>query len=378
VIRARLDRCASIDDLREAARRALPRLAFDYLEGGAGDAAALRRNRAALDAVTLTPRVLVDVAARDTSIELFGRRYAAPVGTAPVGLMNFVTAGGDRDVAMAARALDLPHALSTAATTAIERLAPALEGRLWFQLYMPRDRAVGDDLLRRAAAAGVTVLLLTVDVPGPGRRDRDLRNGFSLPFRLDARNVLDFALHPRWSLAQLRQGAPRLENWEPYAAGRLSAPSLAALQAEQIDPSLDWDAAARLRDRWPGALVLKGILHPEDASRAAALGVDGVVVSNHGGRQLAAAPAPIEVVAAIRAAIGERLRIGLDGGLRSGVDVARALARGADFCLLGRAPVYGAAAFGQRGAEHALRIVLDDLSRTMMMLGASRLADLRA
>lgn len=375
---ARIDRCASIADLRDAARRALPRLAFDYLDGGAGDEAALARSRAALDAVTLTPRVLVDVAARDTSLELFGRRYAAPVGTAPIGLANFVTAGGDRQVALAAKALDLPYVLSTAATTAIERLAPELDGRLWFQLYMPRDRAVGDDLARRAAGAGVTVLVLTVDVPGPGRRDRDIRNGFSLPFRLDARNLLDFVRHPRWSITQLRHGAPRLENWEPYAAGRLSAPSLAALQAQQIDPSLVWDDVARLRDRWRGALVLKGILRPEDAARAAALGADGVIVSSHGGRQLAAAPAPIEVVAAVRAAVGEHLRVGLDSGLRSGVDVARALSHGADFCLLGRAPLYGAAAFGQPGAEHALRIVVDDLARTMMMLGATRLADLRA
>jgi isopentenyl diphosphate isomerase/L-lactate dehydrogenase-like FMN-dependent dehydrogenase len=241
---------------------------------------------------------------------------------------------------------------------------------------MPRDRAVGDDLARRAADAGVTVLVLTADVPGPGRRDRDIRNGFSLPFRLDLRNALDFARHPRWSIAQLRQGAPRLENWEPYAKERLSAPSLAALQAQQIDPSLDWDDVARLRERWRGALVLKGILHPDDAARAAALGADGLIVSNHGGRQLAAAPAPIEVVASIRAAVGERVRVGLDSGLRSGTDVARALARGADFCLLGRAPVYGAAAFGQPGAEHALRMVMDDLSRAMMMLGATRLADL--
>lgn len=375
-MRARLDRCASVEDLRAAARARVPRIAFDYLDGGAGDEAALRRNRAALDAVTLTPRALVDVARRDTSIELFGRRYAAPVGTAPIGLVNFVIPDGDRQIALAARALDLPYVLSTAATTAIETLAPVLDGRLWFQLYMPRDRAAGDDLVQRAAQSGVHVLVLTVDVPGPARRDRDLRNGFSLPFRLDARNVLDFALHPRWTVGQLRHGTPRLANWERYAGGRMSAPSLAALQAQQIDPSLVWDDAARLRDRWRGALVLKGVMHPDDAARAAALGADGVIVSNHGGRQLAAAPAPIECIASIRTAVGQRLRLGLDGGLRSGTDVARALALGADFCLLGRAPVYGAAAFGQAGAAHALRIVLDELSRVMMMLGATTVAAL--
>jgi L-lactate dehydrogenase (cytochrome)/(S)-mandelate dehydrogenase len=373
----RLARCASIEDLRAIARARLPRLAFDYLDGGAGDEAALRRNRSALDAVALTPRALVDVAVRDTSLALFGRRYAAPVGTAPVGLVNFVAAGGDRDLAFAARAHDVPFVLSTAATTSVETLAPQLDGRLWFQLYMPRDRAIGDDLVERVAAAGVTVLLLTVDVPGPARRDRDTRNGFSLPFRLDARNVLDFLLHPRWAAAQLAQGAPRLEHWERYVQGRVSAPSLAALQAQQIDASLTWDDVARLRERWRGALVLKGILRPEEAARAAALGVDGVVVSNHGGRQLAAAPAPIEVLADVRRAVGDRLCIGLDGGLRSGVDVARALFRGADFCLLGRAPVYGVAAFGQAGAEHALGLIIDDLARAMMMLGATRLADLR-
>jgi isopentenyl diphosphate isomerase/L-lactate dehydrogenase-like FMN-dependent dehydrogenase len=235
---------------------------------------------------------------------------------------------------------------------------------------MPRDRAVGDDLLARCVASDVHVLVLTVDVPGPARRDRDLRNGFALPFRLDARNLLDFARHPRWSFGQLRHGTPRLENWQRYAQDRMSAPSLAALQAQQIDPSLDWDDVARLRERWRGALVLKGILHPDDAARAAALGVNGVIVSNHGGRQLAASPAPIECVASVRAAIGDRMTLGFDSGVRSGTDVARTLALGADFCLLGRAPVYGAAAFGEAGAAHALRIVADDLARVMMMLGA--------
>ncbi len=323
------------------------------------------------------PRALVDVSACAMHVELFGRRYAAPIGTAPIGLVNFVTPDGDRQVALAAKALDLPFVLSTAGTTAIETLAPALDGRLWFQLYMPRDRAVGDDLLARCTAAGVRVLMLTVDVPGPARRDRDVRNGFALPFRLDARNLLDFARHPRWSLGQLRHGAPRLANWEPYARGRMSAPSLAALQAQQIDPSLDWDDVARLRERWRGALVLKGVLHPDDAARAAALGVDGIVVSNHGGRQLAASPAPIECIAAVRSAVGTKVAVGLDSGLRSGTDVARALALGADFCLLGRAPVYGAAAFGEPGAAHALRIVMDDLARVMMMLGAHTPAGLR-
>ena len=362
---------ASIEDLRAAARQRMPRFAFDYFDGASEGEGAMARNRAAFDACTITPRVLRDVGVRDMSVELFGNRYAAPLGIAPTGLANLARGGADVMLARAAAALNLPFVLSTAATTTIEAVAAAVPHHTWFQLYMPKDRGIGYDFVDRAAASGITVLMVTVDIAVPGRRNRDVRNGFSLPLRWDFGMVLDLLRHPAWALDMLASGAPRLANWEKYAVAAASAGSLAAMQANQIDASMSWKDLEAVRKRWPHKLVIKGVMHPVDAREAQALGADAVVVSNHGGRQLDAAPATLDALPAIRDAVGSSMSVMLDGGIRYGSDIAKALARGADFCFVARPTLYGVAAAGQAGAEHALRLLIEGLSRTMALTGAT-------
>jgi isopentenyl diphosphate isomerase/L-lactate dehydrogenase-like FMN-dependent dehydrogenase len=369
---------ASIEDLRAAARRRMPRFAFDYFDGAAENEVAMARNRAAFDACTLTPRVLRDVGVRDLSVELLGKGYAAPLGVAPTGLANLARAGADVMLARAAAAMNVPFVLSTAATTTIEAVAAAAPDHTWFQLYMPKDRGIGYDFIDRAAAGGIKVLMLTVDIAVPGRRNRDVRNGFALPLRWDLTMSLDLLRHPRWSLDMLVNGAPRLANWEKYAAAAASAGSLAAMQANQIDASTSWKDLEAVRSRWPHTLVVKGVMHAEDARELQSLGVDGVVISNHGGRQLDAAPATLEALPAIRGAVGASMAVMLDGGIRYGSDIAKALARGADFCFVARPTLYGVAAGGQAGAEHALRLLIEGLGRTMALMGVTDLDGIRS
>lgn len=374
---SRLDRAATIDDLREMARRRVPRIAFDFLDGGAGSEASLRRNRAALDAITLTPRVLRDVAARGTTTSLFGRTYAAPIGVAPVGLANLIWPGADRLLASAARDANLPYILSTAGTTSIEDIAAAAPDHAWFQLYVAEDERITTDLMRRAGAAGIEVLVVTLDAAVPGKRCRDLRNGFTLPLRPTLPNILDLARRPAWLAAMARQGAPGFATLAPYAPPGGGARSHAAFMAQQVTARLDGAMLARIRDRWPGRLVLKGILAAEDAVTAADLGADGIIVSNHGGRQSDVAPASIEALPAIREAVGDRLTVMMDSGVRSGGDVARALAHGAEFCFSARSFLYGAGAAGAAGAAKAAAILIDETNRTMGLLGHTGVSGLR-
>ena len=369
--------CHSIASLRARARRRIPRFAFDFLDGGAEDEQALARARESWARIRLTPRIGRDMARRDLSTTLFGRRWAAPLGVAPTGLTALAWPGADLMIARAATAAGLPATLSTPATATIEEAARAAPDHLWFQLYVPAQAEIAFDLMRRAQAAGIEVLLLTMDVPVPGKRERDLRNGFALPLRPTARMGWDLATHPRWSLATLRAGAPRFANLAPYAPRAAGAQSTAAFMASQIMPSLDWALVRRLRDAWPGAFVVKGVMHPADAEEALRAGADALLVSTHGGRQLDAALAPAEALPGIVAAVKGRCPVLVDGGIRRGADVARALALGADFVLAGRPTLYGAAAGGDAGAAQALAILMDELDRCMAMLGCSDVAALR-
>lgn len=367
-------RMTDVPALACLARQRLPRLAADFIDGGAHGEVALTGNRAALDAVRLVPRVLAGNDARDLSCTLFGRRYAVPIGVAPIGLANLVAPGTDLALARTAAEAGIAYALSTAGTTPLETIAQAAPGS-WFQLYCGRDPAIVDDLLARAQAAQFAALLVTADVPTPGKRLRDLVNGFTLPLRPSPRLVLDLATRPGWGLRMLRGGLPRFANLEAYAAPGSGLASLAQLMAGQSSARLDWEALARIRERWRGPLILKGVLHPEDAARAAALGVDAIVVSNHGGRQLDAAPAPIVMLPAVRAAVGPALPVLVDGGFRSGEDVARALARGASMVLLGRPFLWSVAAFGAAGPGALIAMLRDELDRAMGQLGLARIED---
>lgn len=366
----------SIADARRQARARLPRFVFDYVDGGAEDERCLQRNLDAWSHCHLVPTYLRDTSQLDLRVEVFGSHWRAPLGVAPVGFCGLVRPGGDVMLARAAAARGVPFVLSTASNDRLETvreaaLAVAPDAVQWLQLYVMSDRAIAEQMVRRAAAAGYQALVLTVDVPVSGWRERDLRNGFKLPFRPGLRTLLDLLSRPRWSCAMARHGAPGFVNLAEAVDGQASAQLQAALLARAMDRGLVWEHLAWLRRLWPGPLLLKGLLHPDDARRARDHGIDGVIVSNHGGRQLDAAPATAMVLPRIVDAVAGRLPVFVDSGVRRGSDIAKALALGATAVFAGRAPVWGLAAAGQAGAEAALGLLAGELERTMTLIGAS-------
>ncbi|MBL8492611.1 MAG: alpha-hydroxy-acid oxidizing protein [Rhodocyclaceae bacterium] len=356
------------------ARRRLPRFVFDYVEGGAEDESALARNAAALARLRLRPRVLRDVSCRSQAVRLLGQELPSPLLVAPTGLNGLVRRDGDVALARAAAAHGLPFVLSSAATTRLEEVAERAGGDLWFQLYVLSARHFAESLMARARAAGYRVLVLTVDVPVSGARERDQRNGFRMPFRLTPSLALDACRRPAWCLDFLRGGMPELANLKSEGAGDLEAQ--AALLARQMDTSLAWESLAWVRDHWPGRVLLKGVLDPEDADRAMAAGLDGVIVSNHGGRQLDAAPATIEALPGVVAAVAGRGAVLVDSGFRRGADVLKAVALGADAVLLGRATLYGLAAAGEAGAAAVIALLKAEIDRNLALLGCASLGEL--
>ncbi|MEX2519932.1 MAG: alpha-hydroxy acid oxidase [Paracoccaceae bacterium] len=367
---SRVDRAASIDDLRAIARRRLPRFAFDFIDGGAESETGLARNRKALDEVLLAPRYLTDVTHIDMEAMLFGQSYAAPFGVAPMGFINMAWPGTDLLLARLAARKRIPHLVSTAASTRLETLAEAAEGRAWFQIYVSSDAELTGSVLDRAEAAGYEVLVVTVDVSAPAKRDRDIRNGLRIPFRPTPGILADLALHPRWSIGALRHGAPHFANLSGQQAGAFGNMTLAEVQERLLMTSgFDWEALKRLRGRWKGALVLKGIMRADDAAMAAQAGCDGLVVSNHGGRQADYAPAAIEALPSIAEVCAGRMKLLFDSGVRRGADIVRARALGADFAFAGRAFAYGAAAGAEAGVARAYEILETELRRTLAQLG---------
>lgn len=360
------------EDWRSAARAALPRFVFDYVDGAADDGSCLRRNRSDLDSIALSPRVLRDTSKVDTSVEVFGSAWRQPFGIAPTGLNGLLRPGADAMLARAAAARGVPFVLSTASNMRLEEVRETAEGVQWMQLYV-MHRGLAEGIVRRAAQAGYQALVLTVDVPVSGNRERDARNGFRLPFRPGARLAWDALTHPRWSLRMAAGGSPDFANLrvdERLAAE--SAAMQAALLARSMDRTLVWESLAWLRQSWQGPLLLKGTLHPDDARLALDHGVDGLIVSNHGGRQCDAAPSAIAALPGIVRAVDGRIPVFMDSGIRRGSDIARALALGARAVFLGRPVLYGLAAQGQAGAQAVLQFFAEELLRSMALLGASR------
>ena len=369
-----LARCHDVGDLRRAARRRLPRPVFGYVDGGSDDEITLRANLAALRRWRFRPRVLRDVAEPDLRVSVLGSQFAAPIGLAPTGFTRLIHQGGEPAVARAAAARGVPYCLSTVGTTSVEDLAATGHRDLWFQLYVLRDRDLARELVERAATAGYRALEVTVDTPVSGRRTRDLRNGLTMPPTLTPRALLAIASRPGYWVSLLRGPALRYASFSP------PAPETGTTIADIIsmfDPSLTWDDIEGLRAIWPGPLLLKGPLGPADAARAAAAGVDGIHLSNHGGRQLDRCVPVIDLVRPVREAVGERVAIVADSGIRHGSDIAVALARGADLCMVGRGYLYGLAAAGQPGVEHAIDLLVAQLRRTMQLLGVTTVAELR-
>ncbi len=363
-----LDRAASIDDLRARAKRRIPRFAFDLVDGGAENERNLRRNITAFEEIELTPRYMVDVSSIDTSATLFGQTFDVPFGMAPIGMLNAFWPDADLTLARLCARENMPYVASSAASTTLERLAEAANGNGWFQLYVSSDGEVTEGLISRAEAAGYDVMMVTADVPAAGKRDRDIRNQLAVPFKITPEVVAGLIANPLWSLATLRHGKPNIAN---YADLLKSATSYADVQKTLITPGFTWDDLERLRARWKGKLLVKGILHPEDAVRCADLGCDGIVVSNHGGRQVAFGPPTIGALPAISEALGGRIKIILDSGVRRGADVLRAKALGADFVLAGRAMAYGVGAGGAAGAARAKELLELELVRALGQLGVA-------
>ena len=366
----------SIEDLRQAAKRRLPRAVFDFIDGGAEDENTLRDNRAAFARVRLAPRVLVDVSAVDTDTQILGGRSTLPIAIAPTGAVGFGWRGGDVAIAKAAAAAGIPYSLSMSGTASIERIAREAPGRLWFQAYFLKQRDYTLGLIERARQAGYEALIVTADVPVGGKRERDYRNHFSVPFRYTARNLLDFASRPAWALPMLFQGIPVMENLTGLAPEAKDTAALASSVARNNDATLDWEVLKRVRDRWPGNMLVKGILRPDDAERAVATGCEGVIVSNHGGRQLDGAVAAFDALPAVARAIGGKAAVLLDGGVRRGVDVVKALACGAQVVMIGRATLFGVCAAGEAGAMRALEILSGELVRSMQLCGVRSIGEI--
>ncbi|MFT4194620.1 alpha-hydroxy acid oxidase [Ottowia sp.] len=361
----------AVKDYRDLARRRLSRFAFDYLEGGAEDGRAMARNLASWGQVMLKPRAMVDVSDIDAGVELFGRQQALPMLVGPTGLNGLYWPRAEEALARAAHAIGVPFVLSTASTSLIEDVRAATSGDLWLQLYVQQDRRIAESMMARAQAAGFGALMLTVDTMVHGKRDHDIRNGFRMPVPWSARLLADLLAHPRWCLRMLRQGgSPQLVNLARSSGMAANLAQQAAAMSRQMDMALTWDDLAWVRRHWRGPVIVKGLLTVEDALQAQHAGADGIVISNHGGRQLDAAPSPLEQLPRIADALHGKMHVFVDGGVRRGGDIAKALALGACAVVLGRAPLYGLAARGPRGAAEVLAILRTEFEITLRLLGA--------
>lgn len=366
----------AIDDLRERARRRIPRFAFEYLDGGCNEDVNLHKNTVELREVELKPYYLGNHAGASLKTELFGHTYDAPFGIAPIGLQGLMWPGAPEILAKAARQHNIPFVLSTVTTASIETIGKITDGHFWFQLYHPAETALRDDLLDRAEAAGCEVLCVLCDVPSFGYRPRDIRNGLAMPPKMTLPNILQILGKPEWALRTLLHGQPEFANLKKYMPKGLNMSALGQYMNQTFSGRVNEARIAPIRERWKGKLVLKGVASAEDTDLARRLGFDGVIVSNHGGRQLDAGQSSIRSLSPIVERHAGQLKIMLDSGIRSGVDVARVLASGAEFAFLGRSFMYGVAALGEEGGDHVCTILKKQLQQVMEQVCCERVGDL--
>ena len=373
----RLRRAASVTDLRSIAKRRLPGGVFDYIDGGAEDELTLAANSEAYRRVTFRPRVLRDVGEVDTSSTLLGQPLSLPLVLAPTGFTRIADPAGELAVARAAARAGIPYSLSTLGTRTIEEVAAVSSSRLWFQVYVWRDRALVADLVQRAAASGYEALCLTVDTAVFGRRERDVRRGFTLPPKLGMSTMFDGIVHPGWTWQFLKSEPIVFANVAGRAVGDgADAVVLADYIARQFDPGLSWKDVEWLRGQWSGPIVIKGIQTVADAKIAAEAGIEAIAISNHGGRQLDSAPAALDLLPEIAEAVGHHTEIICDGGVRRGSDIVKAVALGAKACMAGRAYLYGLGAAGEAGVDHVLNMLAADVKRTMALIGCTTIKEL--
>ena len=365
-----------IEDLRQAARRKVPRAFFDYAEAGSYSQETLRANREDLERIKLRQRVLVDVSQRDLSTTIIGEKASLPLALAPIGLCGMQHGDGEILACQAAQAAGIPFTLSTMSICAIEDVTRAVAAPFWFQLYVMKDRGFIRALIERAAAAKCSALVLTLDLQVLGQRHCDIRNGMTVPPQLKLGNILDIATKPAWALSILRGQRKTFGNLAGHVRGMENVNSLAQWIAGQFDPALSWTDVEWVRGLWPGKLILKGVLDVEDARIAAKTGASALVVSNHGGRQLDGAPSSISALPRVVEAVGEQIEVMFDGGIRSGQDVLRALAHGARACMIGRSYIYGLGAGGKAGVAKAIEILAKELDVTMALCGVKSVREI--
>jgi L-lactate dehydrogenase (cytochrome)/(S)-mandelate dehydrogenase len=361
-------KATSTHDLKEAARRRLPRIIFDYIEGSAEDELCAARNRAAFDDLQLVPRYLRDVSKVNQSVELFGRKYSSPFGIAPMGMTAITYKDADLLLAEAAHAANVPFILSGASSSSIEKVA-RIAPTAWYQLYIPRDTTIRADLIKRVADAGMKVLVVTIDVAVYSKRERDIRNGWIRPYNPTIAAKLEAACHPDWVFSYLKNGIPYLENWQKYAPPKATPIEVAGIYAKQSFAVQTWDVLKEIREQWRGPMVLKGVMHPADAMQAVEEGADGLIVSNHGGRQFDRAPSPLSVFPQIDAAVDGRIPVMIDSGVTRGSHIVGAMCMGAQFGFIGRAALYAVAAYGLSGVERVIAILQQEINLALATLG---------
>jgi len=370
-------RFPSVEDLREKAQKRIPRFAFDYLTGGANEELNLARNENDFDNILLKPQYLLASEEIDLSVELFGRRYSAPFGVSPIGLQGLMWPNAPEILAKAAAKNDIPYILSTVSTSSIERIAEVSDGKAWFQLYHPTENRLRDDIIKRLQAVECPVLVVLVDVPAFGLRYREIKSGLSMPPKMSIANILQTFVCPTWGIETLRHGIPSFATLKPYMEKGLDLAQLGQFMNRTFTGKVDVEKIKAIRDLWKGPLVLKGIATDEDMQASIALGVDGVIVSNHGGRQLDASESSINslIHLASNPEYKKKIKIMMDGGIRSGVDLARAHAVGSDFNFMGRPFMYGVGALGNEGGEHTINMFKTHLYQVMKQLSLSKIED---
>ncbi len=365
----------SVEDLRNKAKKKIPRFAFEYLDGGCNEDINVHKNTAELREVELKPHYLANHTGSNMKTELFGHEYDAPFGIAPVGLQGLLWPDAPAILAKAAFEHNVPFILSTVTTDSIENISRITEGQFWFQLYHPAKNELRDDLLKRAGETGCKVLVILCDVPTFGYRPRDIRNGLAMPPRMTIKNLLQIIGKPEWALKTLWHGQPEFKTMKPYMPENLNMKQLGLYMNDTFSGRLNEEKIKSIRDKWKGKLILKGVVSSEDTEMAIRLGLDGIIVSNHGGRQLDAGESSIHSLKSIVETSKNQIKIMMDSGIRSGVDVARTLASGAGFTFLGRSFIYGVAALGKKGGHHTISILKTQLQQVMEQLCCERIED---
>jgi L-lactate dehydrogenase (cytochrome) len=365
----------SIDDLRAKAQKKIPKFAFEYLDGGCNEDVNLLRNTSELREVQLKPNYLRNHVRSSTKTKLFGIEYDAPFGISPIGLQGLIWPNSPEILAKSAFNHNIPFILSTVTTTSIERASELTEGKSWFQLYHPTEDRLRDDIIRRAEAAHCPVLVILCDVPSFGFRPRDIRNGLAMPPKMNLNNILQAFGRPHWSLQTLKHGIPGFANLLPYMPKGLDLKQLGKFMNDTFSGRLNEEKIKPIRDMWKGKLVLKGVASHYDAEQAIRLGIDGIIVSNHGGRQLDAGESSIKPLKTIAEKYGDQIEVMMDSGIRSGPDVARALASGAKFTFMGRSFMYGVSALGNKGGDHTISLLKTELQQVMEQLNCENVAD---